>query len=88
MGLVSANGVDPVPIYVGSTIANESIELSAVTLGTNEFEGWYSDSELTNKIAFPYTITNNVTLYPNFTEDDKTITITINGNYGYVYTAD
>jgi len=28
-----------------------------------DFEGWYSDSMLTAKVIFPYTVTRDITLY-------------------------
>lgn len=54
------------------------------TKANHHLEGWYTDSGLTQKVTFPYTISGDVTLYPNFILDDETITITINGNYGVV----
>lgn len=47
-------------------------------------EGWYTDASLTHEVTFPYTITDDVTLYPKFEIEKETITITINGNYGVV----
>lgn len=40
------------------------IKTAPITTRTNyTFDGWCSDSSLTNKIAFPYTITEDVTFY-------------------------
>ncbi len=46
------------------------------------FEGWYSDSEFTNKVTFPMTITDDTTLYPKFLTGSNTLVFTYN-NSGY-----
>ena len=58
--------VSPVEIQQGGT-------LSAPTAPTRSgyiFEGWYSDAGLTNKVAFPITLTANITLYANWTQEE------------------
>ncbi len=41
-------------------------------------EGWYLDPELTDKITFPYTVTENVTMYANW----EVVTYTISYDLG------
>ena len=41
---------------------------SAPTCPGYNFEGWYSDSTLTDKVNFPYLVTQNITLYANWIE--------------------
>jgi len=44
------------------------IETSPVTTRAGyDFEGWYSDSLLTNRVSFPYVVTGNTTLYAKWT---------------------
>ena len=39
---------------------------TAIRLGYN-FNGWYIDTEQTKKLSFPYTVTQNITLYADWT---------------------
>lgn len=59
-------------------------------------EGWYTNSGLTNKVAFPYTVTDDVTFYAKWTINQYTITFdsvggtavaAITQNYGTAVTA-
>jgi len=62
------NGGEP----VDDIIQAEGTEIDPVPVSTKtgyEFEGWYTDSELTNKVDFEeYTITADATLYANWNE--------------------
>ena len=57
-----------------------SIETSpATTRAGHDFEGWYSNSALTERVSFPYTVTGNVTLYAKWTPHTYTVTFESNG---------
>ena len=50
------------------------------------FEGWYSDSELTNKVTSEYIVNKNQTLYAKVRFDDETCERTINKEFVFDYT--
>ncbi|MDP3387004.1 MAG: InlB B-repeat-containing protein [Eubacteriales bacterium] len=76
---------------------NTKINASPVSTRTGyTLEGWYTNSGLTNKVAFPYTVTDDVTFYAKWTINQYTITFNSAGgttvaaitqNYGTAITA-
>lgn len=44
-------------------------EPTAPTWNKGTFEGWYTDSALTNKVTFPYNVTGDITLYAKWEAD-------------------
>lgn len=72
----------------GSDVAaleTSRIEESPVTtLENNTFAGWYTDANCSDesKIAFPYDVTRNITLYAKWTAEMYTITYDANGADG------
>jgi uncharacterized repeat protein (TIGR02543 family) len=87
----------------GTTVAdilryhNTKINSAPVSTRTGySFEGWYANSGLTNKVSFPYTVTDDVTFYAKWTINQYTITFNSSGgttvaaitqNYGTAVTA-
>ena len=68
-----------------SVASGRSTTLPTPTRGGYTFDGWYSDSALTNKVSSPYTPAANVTLYARWTggsSDPDVYTITYNTNGG------
>lgn len=59
-------------------------ESPKTTKAGNTFIGWYTDSKCeTGKIAFPYTVTEDVTLYAKWKDETNgTFTVTFNTNGG------
>lgn len=68
----------------GSTIDSLDTDQILVTPNSTRsgytFEGWYSDSGLTaeNVIAFPYSVTQNITLYAKWAPISYSLTYTLN----------
>jgi uncharacterized repeat protein (TIGR02543 family) len=61
----NCDGIANIPSQMkqsGQTIT----EPNKLTCGYYDFDGWYSDSDLSNQVAFPYTVTANATLYANW----------------------
>ncbi|MBD5411989.1 MAG: SUMF1/EgtB/PvdO family nonheme iron enzyme [Treponema sp.] len=59
-------------------------ESPVTTLDGNTFAGWYTDADFSDesKIAFPYNVTKNITLYAKWTAEMYTITYNANGADG------
>ncbi|MBD5406518.1 MAG: SUMF1/EgtB/PvdO family nonheme iron enzyme [Treponema sp.] len=59
-------------------------ESPVTTLDGNTFAGWYTDADFSDesKIAFPYNVTRNITLYAKWTAEMYTITYDANGADG------
>ena len=59
-------------------------ESPITTLNGNTFAGWYADANCSDesKIAFPYNVTQNITLYAKWTAEMYTITYDANGADG------
>ncbi|NME72855.1 leucine-rich repeat protein, partial [Flammeovirga aprica] len=65
---------------VSFTIESSEITLTSATKLGYTFEGWYSDSEFTNKVAsITSGSTGDVTLYAKFTPESYTITYNTDG---------
>ena len=54
--------------------AGQKINTSPVTAKSGfVFSGWYSDSALTSPVSFPYTVTENCTLYAKWTDENNVV---------------
>jgi len=58
----------------GTTIDSQATSKTGYT-----FEGWYSEAGLTNKLAFPYTVSGDATLYAKWTVNEYTVSFEANG---------
>ncbi|HAE42533.1 MAG TPA: hypothetical protein DCG34_06375 [Clostridiales bacterium] len=70
----------------GTTVAdiqryhNTKINTAPVSTKTGyTLEGWYTNSGLTNKVTFPYTVTDDATFYAKWTINQYTITFDTKG---------
>lgn len=72
----SKGGSDVAPV---AQSYNMTIAIPTCTKVGNTIEGWYSDPSLTTKVAFPYTVTGDVTLYAKWTLNQYTITYNVDG---------
>lgn len=54
--------------YVSDMIVSVIDRLPETTRDGYEFEGWYTDKTFSNKISFPYEVTENQTLYAKWTQ--------------------
>ena len=72
------------PLSTSNVIKGESINLPTPTKSGNTFDGWYTDSALTNKVtATSYTPTSDITLYAKWkTTPAETWKVTYNTNGG------
>ena len=54
--------------YVSDMIVSVIDRLPETTKDGYEFEGWYTDKTFSNKISFPYEVTEDLTLYAKWTQ--------------------
>ena len=54
--------------YVSDMIVSVIDRSPETTKDGYEFEGWYTDKTFSNKISFPYEVTENLTLYAKWTQ--------------------
>ena len=54
--------------YVSDMIVSVIDRLPETTRDGYEFEGWYTDKTFSNKISFPYEVTEELTLYAKWTQ--------------------
>lgn len=80
-------GADPVVTYVtngGSSVDPQTTTslgaAPSTTRAAYNFDGWYTDSGLSNKISnYPYAVNGDITLYAGWTPIDYTISYTLDG---------
>ena len=75
----NANGGTAVPLVT----QDYDTQIAAAPAPTKEghtLAGWYTDAGLTTAATFPYTITEDSTLYAKWTENEYTITVQNDGN--------
>lgn len=70
--------------FWGDTTGESILEPTAPTKSEYNFDGWYSDAELNNKVTFPYTISGDKIYYAKWSQKEPTqeYKITLNTNDG------
>jgi len=68
-----SNGGVPAPQSVRVNSGGTASAPADMTRTGYDFEGWYRESGFTNKVTFPITVTQNITLYAKWIEREKEV---------------